>query len=274
MGRARLLCPSANLIATALAVAARGGFPDTEAGLRELPGVGAYTAAAIAAIAFDRYAVVVDGNVERVVARLFAVETPLPQAKPLLYAHAAALTPAARCGDYAQAVMDLGATICTPRAPSCERCPVAADCTAYAGTPARYPLRTKRNGSPVRHGTAWWIEVDGAVLLVRRAASGLLGGMLALPGGDWDAAGAAALPFAGEWRDAGTVRHVFSHFELRLRVMALRLHERPPFEGEWVRVEDVTAIGLPTLYTRAARLAVAAPARQLSFAALTIPTPR
>ena len=268
-----------NLIACARAVVARGGFPDTEAGLRELPGIGAYTAAAVTAIAFDRRAVVVDGNVERVVARLFAVVAPLPQARPLLYAHAATLTPAAHCGDYAQAVMDLGATICTPRAPSCERCPVAAQCVAYArGEAARYPLRVKRAPAPVRHGTAWWIEADGAVLLVRRPPSGLLGGMLALPGGDWtagggalDAGGEATLPFAGDWQDIGTLRHVFTHFELRLQVMALRLATHPPFDGEWIPVGEVEAIGLPTLYARAARLAIVGAARQLSFAAMQPP---
>ncbi len=264
-----------NLIACARAVVARGGFPDTEAGLRELPGIGPYTAAAVAAIAFDAHAVVVDGNVERVVARLFAVETPLPQARPLLYAHAAALTPAARCGDYAQAVMDLGATVCMPRAPACERCPVAAPCAAYArGEPARFPLRVRRAGSPVRHGTAWWIEADGAVLLVRRPPSGLLGGMLALPGGDWGAADDGTLPFAGAWQPAGVVRHVFTHFELLLQVMAVRLAARPAFEGEWVPVAEVATAGLPTLYARAARLAVAGPARQLSFEALRPPAPK
>lgn len=177
-----------NLIACAREVAAGGGrFPDTEEGLRALPGIGAYTAAAVAAIAFDRPAVVVDGNVERVMARVFAVETPLPQAKPELKALAAQLTPAERPGDYAQGVMDLGATVCVPRRPACGICPWVDRCAGRAeGIAEDLPRRAEKRPKPLRHGVAFCaVRDDGAVLLERRPARGLLGGMLGLPGSDW-----------------------------------------------------------------------------------------
>ena len=233
-----------NLIACARTVAAMGGFPDTEAQLRALPGVGAYTAAAIAAIAFDQAAVVVDGNVERVVARLFAVAVPLPAARPLLRAHAASITPGARPGDYAQAMMDLGATLCTPRAPACARCPLAANCAGLAiGDPARYPVKPKRVARPIRDAAAYWLEAGGGVLLVRRPPRGLLGGMLGLPD---------APPLPGEWQAAGVVRHVFTHFELRLSVHVLTLPERPAVDGEWTPAGEIADAGLPTLFAKAA----------------------
>jgi A/G-specific adenine glycosylase len=217
-----------NLLACARAVAAGGGvFPDTEAALRALPGVGPYTAAAVAAIAFDRPSVVVDGNVERVMARLHRIETPLPAAKRELRALAARLTPATRPGDYAQAVMDLGATICTPRRPACGICPWAGACAARAaGVAAELPARAARAAKPVRHGVAWLaLREDGAVLVETRPGSGLLGGMLGLPASDWtEAPGAARAPFAAAWRDLGVeVRHTFTHFHLRLRLEGARL---------------------------------------------------
>lgn len=196
-----------NLLAGARAVVVVGGWPDTEEGLRALPGVGAYTAAAVAAIAFDRRAVVVDGNVERVVARLFAVAAPLPGAKRVLYALTDTLTPDARAGDHAQAMMDLGATVCTPRHPACTRCPLAAGCMAYAaGEPARFPVKPPKAIKPVRYGTAYWIEVDGDVLLERRPAKGLLGGMLGLPTGEWVAAEGMTARSWGVTSPALTVR--------------------------------------------------------------------
>lgn len=235
-----------NLLACARAVAATG-WPDTEAGLRALPGVGAYTAAAVAAIAFDAHAVVVDGNVERVVARLFAVATPLPAAKRRVYDLAATLTPAVRAGDHAQAMMDLGATVCTPRAPRCDACPLAAACAARAsGDPTAFPAKAAKAAKPVRIGTAYWIEVDGWVLLERRPAKGLLGGMLGLPGSAWTTVAAApgqTLP---------TVRHVFTHFELHLAVVVATPATRPDVPGEWQPVATIAACGLPTLFARAA----------------------
>lgn len=216
-----------NMLKAARAVAADHGgvFPDTEEGLLALPGVGAYTAAAVASIAFDRAANVVDGNVERVVARLFAVETPLPAARPELRRLAGSLVADDRPGDWAQALMDLGATICRPKSPLCERCPVAAFCAALkTGDPARYPLKTKKADRPRRHGTAWVIiDAKGRVGLVRRPDKGLLGGMLGLPTSDWSVTpGDAAPPVAADWRAAGSVEHVFTHFALTLRVLTAR----------------------------------------------------
>ncbi len=177
-----------NLIACARRVAGELGsvFPDTEAGLAVLPGVGPYTAAAIAAIAFDAPANVVDGNVERVVARLFAVEAPLPAAKPALRSLAASLVTDERPGDWAQALMDLGAMVCTPASPICAICPAAEDCRARAGgAPQTYPRRTAKSERPKRHGAAYLLTRGDRVALVRRPARGLLGGMLALPTSDW-----------------------------------------------------------------------------------------
>ena len=175
-----------NLVKAARAVAERGGFPDTETGLRELPGLGAYTAAAVAAIAFGRRAVVVDANVERVVARLFAISEPLPAARKAIRTKTAAITPDDRAGDFAQGLMDLGATICTSRDPKCLLCPLAGDCAArIAGDPARFPIKPPKKVKPLRKGMAWWIEretPEGAMVwLVRRPGKGMLGGMRALP---------------------------------------------------------------------------------------------
>jgi A/G-specific adenine glycosylase len=220
-----------NLHACAQVVAARGGFPAEEAALRELPGVGAYTAAAIAAIAFDRPATVVDGNVERVVARLFAVETPLPDAKPELRRLAATLTPQRRPGDFAQAMMDLGATLCAPRAPACAACPWFAPCRGRAtGVAAELPRKRPKPAKPRRSGAAFVaMTAQGAVLVTRRPDRGLLGGMEGPPSTDWTEAGPsaaeteAAAPFPARWRDAGAeARHVFTHFELTLRVLVAR----------------------------------------------------
>ncbi|HUN49573.1 MAG TPA: A/G-specific adenine glycosylase, partial [Candidatus Sulfotelmatobacter sp.] len=223
--RARNLHACARLVATKHG----GRFPDSEAGLRTLPGIGAYTAAAIAAIAFDRSAMVVDGNVERVVARLFAVETPLPAAKPELRALAATLTPAKRAGDFAQAMMDLGATVCTARAPLCARCPLAGDCAGLArNIAASLPRRAPKRERPTRHGVAFWaVRADGAVLLRRRQDKGLLGGMMEVPSTPWRerpwgaAEALAAAPLAADWQPlGGTVEHGFTHFALQIAVYA------------------------------------------------------
>lgn len=249
-----------NLLACARSVAFDHGgrFPDTEAVLRTLPGIGAYTAAAIAAIGFGRRAVVVDGNVERVVARLSAIDTPLPAARTVIRAAADALTPAARAGDFAQATMDLGSRICTPRRPRCDSCPLASGCRAYAaGTAETLPRKAARAARPVRHGTAWWIEVEGRVRTVTRPPHGLLGGMAALPSSDWTEVPCAAVPpVDAGWRDCGTVSHVFTHFELRLRVMAAVV--RAPHEsGCWLPVAEIATAGFPTVFAKAAQLALA-----------------
>jgi A/G-specific adenine glycosylase len=248
-----------NLIACARAVAARGAFPDTEEGLLSLPGIGRYTAAAIAAIAFGRVAVVVDGNVERVMARLHAVESPLPGAKAALAALAARHTPAERPGDYAQAVMDLGATICTPRRPACGICPLRGVCAAEAaGLAEALPRKAPRAMRPLRRGIAYVARAaDGAVLLERRPESGLLGGMLGWPTTDWAEAPAEAPPLAAAWTDPGTeVRHVFTHFELRL---ALRVASVPTgteaARGDWVPAHAFRPAALPTVMRKAWDLA-------------------
>ncbi len=243
-----------NLIRAAHAVAARGAFPDTEAELRELPGLGAYTAAAVAAIAFGRRAVVVDANVERVAARLFAIDEPLPGARRAIRAAVDAITPDRRAGDFAQAMMDLGATICTPRDPRCLLCPLSGECRALAdGNPARFPVKAASKARPSRTGRAYWITRGGAeVWLVRRPAKGMLGGMRALPGDGWSARGDGSGGPSG--RSFGAVRHGFTHFDLELEVVGLHA---PIGEGEWWPLETLEDAGLPTLFMKAARLALA-----------------
>ena len=229
----------------------RGGqFPDTEDGLRALPGVGAYTAAAVAAIAFDRPAVVVDGNVERVMARLRAVETPLPAARPLLREAAAALTPDRRPGDYAQAVMDLGATICTPRSPSCLLCPWSGDCEGRArGIAAALPAKAPKRAKPHRRGHVFAARRGGDWLIETRPGSGLLGGMPGFPTSDWaEAQPEPDPPLGADWRDRGEVSHGFTHFNLSLTVWAA---EAPPGanprRGAFAALDPDT---LPTLFRR------------------------
>ena len=249
-----------NLLACARAVVRDHGgrFPADETTLRTLPGIGRYTAAAIAAIAFGRRAVVVDGNVERVIARLFAVEKPMPAARETLHGLAATLTPERRAGDYAQAMMDLGATICTPRTPRCLLCPLRAGCAGHAaGEAERYPLKIPKAAKPQRHGIAYWLTAGDAVLLVRRPPRGLLGGMRALPGGAWD--GSKAPPLDLRWQPLGAVRHVFTHFALTLEVRAATLvAPDPSLDGEWWPIATLSDAGLPTLYARAAVLGAAA----------------
>jgi A/G-specific adenine glycosylase len=228
-----------------------GRFPEDRASLLALPGIGPYTAAAIAAIAFDRPETVVDGNVERVVARLFAVEVPLPRAKGELTALAAGLTPKDRPGDFAQAMMDLGATICTPRNPACALCPLAEICRGRAeGIAPDLPRKAAKPEKPERRGTAWVaIREDGAVLLERRPPKGLLGGMLGFPGTDWSEAPAGAPPLRADWRVAvSTVRHTFTHFHLSLSVEFANVPmQAAPDLGEFVARADYRPADLPTL---------------------------
>ena len=249
-----------NLIACARAVAGHHGgvFPDTEAGLLALPGVGAYTAAAVAAIAFDRPANVVDGNVERVVSRLFALEAPLPAGKPELKVLAGRLATAERPGDWAQALMDLGATICRPRAPLCERCPVAFACAARAkGDPEAYPRKTAKAERPRRHGVAFVLTRQGQVALQQRPPKGLLGGMLGLPTSDWRASplspaeALAAAPAAADWRRLGPIEHVFTHFALTLEVWRAETTAASP-ALIWRPIEDAGQ-ALPSVFLKALR---------------------
>lgn len=241
-----------NLLACARAVAAEheGVFPDTEEGLRALPGVGAYTAAAVAAIAFDRYAHVVDGNVERVVSRLFRIATPLPKAKTEMRARAAELTDPNRPGDWAQAMMDLGAMICRPKAPLCDRCPVAEGCAAKAaGDPQAYPVKAEKKTRPRRYGAAYVLRRRDEVALVRRPAKGLLGGMLGLPTTDWTGERPdtrAGTPVAADWKRIGEIEHVFTHFALTLEVWAAE----GDGEFEWTASESARQ-ALPSVFRKA-----------------------
>ena len=250
-----------NLIACARAVARRRGFPYSEESLRELPGIGEYTAAAIAAISHGNRAVVIDANVERVVARLFAIDAPLPGARKAIRAAAETITPDQRAGDFAQAMMDLGATICTPRDPKCLLCPLSSMCEARAqGRQKELPVKVPKRVLPLRTGTAFWIEHAGAVWLVRRPGRGMLGGMRALPDDGWNARydGSGEAPLAGAWQAGGVVRHTFTHFDLELGLAIYAGIGGAELEGgEWWPVADIEAAGLPTLFAKAARLALA-----------------
>jgi A/G-specific adenine glycosylase len=242
-----------NLHAAAQRLAAEG-LPTTEAGWRNLPGIGAYTAAAIAAIAYGHPANVVDGNVERVIARLRAVEAFLPEAKAELRLLAGELVADDRPGDWAQALMDLGATVCTPKSPKCDVCPWSAACAAFAsGAPESYPRRAAKAERPRRYGAVFRIVRDGAFWLVRRPDKGLLGGMAALPTTEWRAKAwtrAEALkhaPAITKWKRSGQIEHVFTHFALTLDVY--EADETPAGEGWW---GDASA--LPTVFRKAAMI--------------------
>lgn len=249
-----------NLKKCAEAVAEQHGgvFPDTEEGLRALPGIGDYTAAAVAAIAFDRPAAVMDGNVERVISRLYAIDAPLPGSKPQMKAKLRMITPETRPGDFAQAMMDLGATICTPKRPACALCPLRDDCLALRqDDPERFPVKAAKKEKPVRQGAAFVaVTADGEVFLRRRPDSGLLGGMTEVPTTGWTArldGGSTAdhAPFPADWRACGVVTHVFTHFELRLAVFRAAVPARPDAaeqpEGFWAKVETLSEQALPTV---------------------------
>jgi A/G-specific adenine glycosylase len=254
-----------NLHACAVAVLRDHGgvFPDTEEGLRKLPGIGPYTAAAIAAIAFDRHTMPVDGNIERVVSRLFAVEEELPQAKPLIQQLAATLLANSRAGDSAQALMDLGASICTPKKPACALCPLNADCVARVrGDQETFPRKAPKKSGDLRRGAAF-IVTRGDELLVRtRAEKGLLGGMTEVPGSDWlagqdDKAALEQAPLLGRgdrWhRKAGVVTHVFTHFPLELVVYTAKVaaRTRAPEGMRWVPVATLADEALPNVMRKA-----------------------
>ena len=229
-------------------------FPCTINELLKLPGIGVYTAGAIAAIAFDRPEAAVDGNVERVTARLAAIETPLPAAKPELRQVAAGLVPRNRAGDFAQALMDLGATICTPTSPKCLACPLTAHCAAYAiGNPSRWPLRTSKPQKPTRYGQVYWaIDEDGAVLVRRRAESGLLGGMIEFPSTGWSGPAEETPPFEAAWQAVpGRVRHSFTHFHLELELLTATLSGGRQ-AGIWVTPDRFGEIALPSVMRKVA----------------------
>ncbi len=255
-----------NLLACARTVRDRhaGRFPDTEEALRTLPGIGDYTAAAVAAIAFDRPAAVLDGNVERVVARLRGVDTPLPGAKRELRDHLSRITPNQRPGDFAQAMMDLGAMVCTPRRPKCLMCPLVEGCRGHAEDRAEtLPVKAAKVPRPTRTGMAFVLtDRSGALLLRRRPARGLLGGMMEVPTTDWTVGPVPTLadarvhaPARTSWRQLpGEVRHTFTHFHLELAVAVGRVDLRPRIDrGEWVSVDALGEAGLPTVMRKIVR---------------------
>ncbi|WP_086997866.1 A/G-specific adenine glycosylase [Rhizobium sullae] len=255
-----------NLKKCAEAVATQHGgvFPDTEDGLKSLPGVGDYTAAAVAAIAFNRQAAVMDGNVERVISRLYAIATPLPAGKPLMRQKVALLTPATRPGDFAQAMMDLGATICTSKRPACSLCPFRGSCEALRlHDTEQFPVKAAKKEKPVRLGAAFVaVTADGEILLRRRIASGLLGGMTEVPTTAWTSridgeTSADAAPFPSQWEACGTVTHVFTHFELRLSIYRAAIPSHIQIDdGWWEAVTNLEAQALPTIMKKAIATAI------------------
>ena len=247
-----------NLLKCARAVCADHGgvFPADHDTLLTLPGIGPYTAAAISSIAFDLPETVLDGNVERVMSRLHDDHTSLPAAKPVFFCYAKTRTPSKRAGDYAQAVMDLGATICTPRSPACGICPVRPHCAASsAGTASELPQKTPKKRKPTRHGIAYLAQrVDGAWLLERRPDRGLLGGMLGWPGSDWiEGDPAPAPPIRAEWAPLNEeARHTFTHFHLRLKVVAALVPmDQAPERGIFVPADEFDRAALPTVMRKA-----------------------
>jgi A/G-specific adenine glycosylase len=262
-----------NLHACARVVAEQhaGRFPEDEAALLALPGIGRYTAAAIRAIAFNQPASAVDGNVERVIARLYALETPLPDAKPEIQARAAKLVPPSRAGDYAQAMMDLGATVCTPRSPRCVICPLMQACRARKlGIAEELPRRAPKADKPTRRGLAFVLaRKDGAILLRKRPSKGLLGGMDEVPSSPWRegklsiAEALKQAPVPANWKVLeGGVRHTFTHFHLELAVARAtattsRLAKLSPGSA-WVEIDRMTERALPTVMRKVIAHAVKA----------------
>jgi A/G-specific adenine glycosylase len=251
-----------NMHACAREIARRGGaFPRREAELRTLPGIGAYTAAAVAAIAFNEAAAPVDGNIARIVTRLEAIEQPIAKARAAISKAAAALTPRDRPGDFAQALMDIGATICTPRNPKCPACPMQSVCAAWAtGEPQNYPRKATRKARPHRKGAAFFAQAaDGAILLRTRPPRGLLGGTLELPGTPWSGdyapdEAASGAPFPAPWRlIPGIVEQAFTHFSLALNIYFVRLAGQPPAHGDcfWIAPEKIEGAALSSLMRKA-----------------------
>lgn len=254
-----------NLLACAKVVSAGGGdFPTDEAALLALPGIGHYTAAAIRAAAFNLPASVVDGNVERVITRLCAIPDPVKKSKPVIRRIAAALASPDRSGDYAQAIMDLGATVCTPRSPSCEACPWQSACAAFAeGRPGHYPVKGAKIARPVRRGVGFAVFRDDRIWLRKRPAKGLLGGMLEVPSTDWRTEGwqkaeaGKAAPLDVDWTVKATIDHVFTHFSLEMTMWRAEADaDWVPETGSWYRVDQIDALALPSVMKKAIRAAL------------------
>ncbi|NCN84244.1 MAG: A/G-specific adenine glycosylase [Sphingomonadales bacterium] len=236
-----------------------GIFPQKESELLQLPGVGGYTAAAITAIAFGERAVVVDANIERLVARLFAIDTPLPRGKAEIRTAMDAITPAKGAGDFAQACMDLGATICTSKNPKCDICPVRKQCAAYAlGNMESFPIKPPKKLKPVRRARFFWVEQQDRIWLATRPPKGMLGGMRALPDDGWAASndGHATPPIAGDWRvHDNIVQHSFTHFSLEVD-LAVYQGEKIATDMDhdiWWPLDNIAEAGLPTLYAKAVK---------------------
>ncbi len=251
--RARNLHRAAQVVASEMG----GVFPATADGLRKLPGIGAYTAGAIAAIAFDEPEAAMDANAERVIARHFAVREAIPKAKVAIRAHGQSLVPQKRAGDFAQALMDLGSAICTPRAPACKNCPWADDCRGFAlGIAETLPVKAPQRERPLKRGAAFVVtRADGSVLLVKRPEKGLLGAMMQPPLGPWTETfpstkeASLQAPFPAAWKKrAGIVRHGFTHFELEIEVYVGDANARSrPIEGNWVARDHLASTALPTV---------------------------
>ena len=235
-----------------------GVFPSSVDELLKLPGVGEYTANAICAAAFDRPASVVDGNVERVMSRFFAIKTPLPKSKPEIKAVAANLADPENSRDYSQAIMDLGSLVCTPKAPHCSLCPWQTGCMAYRDDePLQYPVKLPRKAKPKRYGVCYHVTKNTQIWLRRRDDNGLLGGMMEIPGSDWRETKGVSFtaPFKTQWRKAGTVIHVFTHFSLNLEVWCAQVSEDWTInDGELVLIENLNDVGLPSVMMKAAKL--------------------
>ena len=240
-----------NLLKCAREVAALGAWPDTVDGLRKLPGIGPYTAGAVAALAFGRQAAAVDGNVDRVFARLMALKGEWKLEKERLKVEVEGLVPADRPAEFAEALMDLGATVCTPKSPNCLLCPLRSMCAAQAeGDPERYPIKPKKTPKPTRFGHVYVLFGEGgSVMTERRPDKGLLGGMLGLPTSDWaDALPDPNFPSQANWQEIGEVRHVFTHFALTLTVWRAETTEP-------LTPAKVAADGLPSVFAKALKLA-------------------
>jgi A/G-specific adenine glycosylase len=250
--RARNLHDCAKIVAQEMS----GKLPDTEEGLRKLPGIGPYTAGAISAIAFDKRHAAVDGNVERVISRVYAIEIPLPAAKKLIVEKAQALVPDVRAGDFAQAMMDLGATICMPKRPNCLICPWAEHCEARKlGIQETLPRKSAKKAVPTRYGIAWWVERgDGKVLLRKRPDKGLLGGMTEVPSSEWGENPADAPPVQAKWKTLPKkVEHTFTHFHLIIEVRMGRAPKGTKAPGDdyrWVDASKLSAEAIPTVFRK------------------------
>ena len=262
--RARNLYKCARVV-----VDAGGQFPVTEPGLRDLPGIGPYTAGAIAAIAFDVPVAAVDGNVERVITRFYGIETPLPGSKPRIRQLNQDLVPSYRPGDFVQALMDLGATVCTSKRPGCDRCPWSADCVALEkGLTVDLPRKAPKPDRPVRHAVAFWaVDPDGRVFLRRRPESGLLGGMTEIPSTPWTAdpwsvaAARKQAPLSARWEATpGIVTHGFTHFQIEFRVLCASINWTPQAlasKSFWCPLPYLDRQALPALMKKLARHALA-----------------